>query len=264
MQYVTEESRSVVFYTNKDYYDDTHTFDYPVGSRIVPTTTIYEQIVKASPFVKTHEIFPAFREPQHNTFQAQCETIRKLTQESGEHFIYCYWDQLDTLLHETGPDSDRVATMMSELNQAYQALCDSLDKDTVVVTIADHGQVQVEPINLREYDDLWSMFRHEPSIESRATAFFIRPEYKTVFAEKFNQYFRDKYLLYPIDVVRKIELFGNGDPHPRITEFLGDFLAIAVDHYYFKLHDRGFVMKGQHAGLLAEESLVPLILHTKK
>ncbi|MDY0373465.1 MAG: alkaline phosphatase family protein [Candidatus Izemoplasmatales bacterium] len=264
MQYVKEEKRNVVFYTNQDYYDETHAFTYPVGATIVPYTTLYEQIEKASPDVLTKEIFPAFREANHTTFSSQCDTIVKTCKEPGRHFIYCYWDKLDTLCHETGPVSDKVERMMKELDQTYQTLIQALPEESVVVVIADHGQVAVEPIALRDYPDLWDLFLHEPSIESRATAFFIKPGCHEQFETTFNQYFRDRYILYPSRVVREIELFGEGPAHPRIDEFLGDYLAIAIDHSYFKLHDRGFVMKGQHAGLLAEESLVPLIIHSKR
>lgn len=264
MQYVKEEKRNVVFYTNKDYYDEEHQLTYPVGLTIAPYTTLYEKIVAQSPDVKTKEIFPAFREPEHSTFAKECQTITLACQEPGRHFIYCYWDQLDTLLHETGPDSERVEAMMKELDQTYQTLIESLHEDTLTIVIADHGQVAVEPIELRNYPDIWELMLHEPSIESRATAFFIKPGCHQKFEEVFHQHFRHQYVLYPTEAVREMELFGEGPAHPRIADFLGDYLAVAIDHYYFKLHDRGFVMKGQHAGLLAEESLVPLIIHLKK
>jgi hypothetical protein len=45
---------------------------------------------------------------------------------------------------------------------------------------------------------------------------------------------------------------------------LGDYIAIATDHYILSAQNTGFVMKGQHAGLLAEEMLVPLIIYSKK
>ncbi len=263
-QYIKEEKKSVIFFLNRDYYDDNTIFDYDVAGKYVPVRKIYEQIIACNPDVECREVFPEFREPRHDTFLKQTETILDIINKPGKHFIYCYWDKLDTLMHEFGPDSEEARDMVRSIDAGYGNLVEKLPKSSLVVLIADHGQIGVQPIHLRSYPDLWDTFSHSPSLDSRATAFFIKPDRKDEFEQLFNTYFRDKYVLYKSRDVLEMNLFGEGPKHPKIEEFLGDYVGIAVDHFYFKLTTDDFVMKGQHAGLLAEESFVPLIFHEKR
>jgi predicted AlkP superfamily pyrophosphatase or phosphodiesterase len=262
-QYVKDLNKSVVFFTNKDYYDETTVFDHDVANRHVAYKNLYEQIREASPDVATHEVFPAFRTPNNTTFLKETEVALESMRQPGRHFTYIYWDQLDSLMHEFGPGSVEVKRQLDEIELAYRSFLDQIDEDTIVLLTADHGQVEVCPIDLTKYPALWETFDHQPSIESRAATFFIKPGMNSHFELLFNTFFRDYYVLYPIKDVLQMKLFGPGTPHPKISEFLGDYLAIAIDNYYFKISHHGFEMRGQHAGLLADEMLVPLIVGKK-
>jgi len=263
-QYVKEVDRSVVFYLNKDYYDEKTVFKENLSSVAAPVKKIYEMIEEKNPLIKTMEVFPAFSQAHHDTFMKECETIFSKCEEDGEHFIYAYWDKLDTVMHDKGPGSIEVNKMLSTIEEGYIYLKENLDEDTIVIMIADHGQVGVCPIELRRYADLWDTFVHEPSIESRASTFFIQEDRKSEFKKLFLKYFRDYFLLFTKEEVKALNLFGEGEEHPKFNEFLGDYLAVAIDHYYFKLSEGTYFMKGQHAGLLEEEVMVPLIIHSKK
>ncbi|MCK7486825.1 MAG: alkaline phosphatase family protein [Bacillus subtilis] len=262
-QYVKEVDKSVVFFTNKDYYDETTVFEYQVANRHVSYANLYEQIRQASPDVATHEVFPAFRTPANDTFQKETEVALELMRQPGRHFTYIYWDQLDSLMHEFGPGSIEVKQQLDCIEQGYRSLIEQIGDDTLVLLTADHGQVEVCPIDLTKYAALWETFTHEPSIESRATTFFIKPGMTSHFESLFNLFFRDYYVLFPMKDVLEMNLFGFGTPHPKLPEFLGDYLAVAIDNYYFKTNHGQFEMQGQHAGLLADEMLVPLIVGKK-
>lgn len=263
-QYVKELDKSVVFFTNKDYYDEEVTFDHNVASTYVPYDNLYKQIEAASPDVKTHEIFPAFRTPQNDTFLKQVDVALALTKEPGRHFAYVYWDQLDSLMHEFGPGSIEVKRQLDQIEEGVAKLNELIESDTIVLLIADHGQVDVCPIDLTKYTALWDTLSHEPSIESRATSFFVKPGLEPHFESLFRLFFRDYFVLYKKEDVLQMELFGPGKPHPKFDEFLGQYLAIAVDAYYFKTNRGRFEMKGQHAGLCADEMLVPLVIFKKE
>jgi len=263
-QYVKEVDRSVVFYLNRDYYDEKTLFKEDISAQAAPVKKIYEMIEEINPSVKTMEIFPAFSQPHHDTFMKECITIFSACEEEGEHFIYAYWDKLDTVMHDKGPGSIEVNKMLATVEEGYIYLKENLGEDTIIIMIADHGQVGVCPIELRRYADLWATFIHEPSIESRAATFFIQKEKKFEFEQLFLKYFREYFLLFTKEEVKALGLFGEGEEHPKFDEFVGDYLAIAIDHYYFKLSEGTYFMKGQHAGLLEEEVMVPLIIHSKK
>ncbi|MFA5037735.1 MAG: alkaline phosphatase family protein [Candidatus Izemoplasmatales bacterium] len=263
-QYFHEEAKTIILFRNTDYYNDSTIINHPVAETELKYQTIYSQIEAMNPDVKTHELFPAFRTPEHDTVQKLCATIIKTTQSLGKNFIYAYWDKLDTLMHEYGPASQAVKLMVREINNAYQHMIEVLTDDTIVIVIADHGQVAVKPLPLWNYPNLEATFLHKPSVESRMTAFFIKPEQRENFVSQFKKHFDKKYLLYPSDEVVKMGWFGFGTPHPRFREFIGDYLAIAISHYYFQLFEYPTVMKGQHAGILPDEMTVPLIIHSSR
>ena len=115
LQYVKEEDRSVIFFFNKDFYDIEHEFDYNVSEKFVPVTKIYDLIEESNNDVTTKEIFPEFRVPEHKEFKDICNSIVKETREEGKHFVYAYWDKLDTYLHETGTESLKVKNTFKRL-----------------------------------------------------------------------------------------------------------------------------------------------------
>ena len=263
-QYVQEEDKNVVFFMNQDYYDEEYKFTYNVSEKYVNVKKIYELIEEANPKIKTHEIFPEFRIKEHKTIKDQVNTVLKTINDKNQNFIYAYWDKLDTYLHEYGITSDVVHQHIKEIDEAISYLYQNIDEDTLVIITADHGQVDIEGINLWEYEDLTSLLRHQPAIEARATAFYIKEGKEKIFEEVFNKHFKDKYILYKSEELLKMKLFGEGQINPKTKGFLGDYFAIAIDKYSFRLQNAKHVHKATHAGLLKDEMMIPLIILNKK
>jgi predicted AlkP superfamily pyrophosphatase or phosphodiesterase len=189
--------------------------------------------------------------------------VIKVSQEAGRHFTYVYWDKVDWVMHEFGVGSIEAAEQIRLVEAGYVKLKAALPTDTIVLMIADHGQLDVCPIDLAKFADLRDLLVREPSVESRAAAFFVKQGKHEAFVQKFNQYFRDYYVLYKTKDVLKLNLFGEGTPHDRSVAFLGDYVAIAIEAYYFLFQaNPHMVFKGHHAGLTADEMLVPLIIRT--
>ena len=264
LQYVKEEDKSVIFFFNKDFYDETVEFDYNVSDKYVPVKKIYQQIEEVTDDVKTVEIFPEFRTPKHKTFGDFASTIVNECKAEGKHFIYAYWDKLDTYLHETGTESEVVRNHINEINSDIKGLLNSLDDDTLVIITADHGQLDIEEIELWKYEKIIETFKHNPSIEARATAFFIKEGMEEQFVNEFNNNFRDNFLLQKSEDIINTKIFGDDSMHPKAKEFLGDYFAIAIDKYSFKLSNSKKSFKAQHAGLTKDEMLVPLIIIKQK
>jgi len=264
LQYVKEEARSVIFFFNKDFYDADHEFDYNVSEKFVPVTKIYDLIEQKNSGIKAIEVFPEFRVPEHKEFKDLCNTVIKETKSKGNHFIYAYWDKLDTYLHATGTTSKKVQNHIQEINNDFKYLVEKLDDDTLVIVTADHGQIDIEEIELWKYKSIIDTFAHNPSVEARATAFFIKEGMEEQFVEEFNKSFRDSFILYKSEAFLKSKYLGNSDEHIKMREFLGDYFSIAIDKYSFKLINskKGFL--AQHAGLTKDEMLIPLIVFSPK
>jgi len=260
LQYIKEEDKSVIFFFNKDFYDDKVEFDYNISQKFAPLTKIYDLIEDVAEDVNTLEVFPEFRTPEHKEFRDICNTVIKECQKEDKNFIYAYWDKLDTHIHRSGTESNKVHEHIEKLNNDLKYLRDKLDDDTLVIVTADHGQIDIEEVNLFDKEELVKTFKHNPSIEARATAFFIKEGMKNQFEKEFNKHFRDKFILFESEDFIKTKILGEGNENKKIREFLGDYFSVAIDKYSFKLSNSKRAFKAQHAGLTKEEMLIPLII----
>ncbi len=264
LQYVKEEEKSIIFFFNKDFYDETVEFDYNVSERYVPVTKIYELIERYNSDVSTAEIFPEFRVPEHKTFKDVCNTVVNETKKEGKHFIYAYWDKVDTYLHKYGTTSTEIHEHLTQINQDVQAFVDDLDDDTLVIMTADHGQIDIEEVELWNYSDVVDTFKHQPSVEARATAFFIKEGMEEQFVSSFNKHFGEWFMLYKSEDFLNTKYLGDAKEHPKLREFLGDYFSVAIDKYSFKLVNSKRAFKAQHAGLTVDEMSIPMIILNKK
>ena len=264
LQYIKEEDRSVIFFFNKDFYDEAYEFDYNVSEKYAPVKKVYEQIQENNDDVKTIEIFPEFRTPEHKKFRDICNSIVKSTEEEGKHFIYAYWDKVDTYLHHSGTTSDIVKNHLAEINEDVKYLVDTLNDDTLIIITADHGQIDIEELPLWENQKIVETFKHNPSIEARATAFFIKEGMEEQFHSEFIKSYGEYFILYKSSDLLKTHYLGYGEEQYKLKEFLGDYFSIAIDKYSFKLSDSKRSFKAQHAGLTKDEMLIPLIIFSQK
>ena len=99
-----------------------------------------------------------------------------------------------------------------------------------------------------------------PSIEPRATTFFVKDNRHEEFLKLFKKYFKKDFVLLTKEELLTSNLLGFGKSHPLINDFLGDYLSIAINNKMFKfLETKHYV--AHHAGLTKAELEVPLILN---
>lgn len=172
----------------------------------------------------------------------------------GPAYAFLYWDAIDRVGHERGPDSpafDRAA------RKALDAIAGALDnlRDVTVLITADHGQVPVAPDRVDYLDELWpelpSMLAlGRPAGSSRDAFLHVRPEHvDTVLAElpsRVGQGTR---------VLAAQALFD--DPGPRLAARLGQVAVLAAPGREVWLrsapgNERWF--RGQHGGLDSAET----------
>ncbi|KFZ26144.1 MAG: Type I phosphodiesterase / nucleotide pyrophosphatase [Candidatus Izimaplasma bacterium HR2] len=263
VQYFPNEDVNMVVFQQRDFYDEDNIIEEDLREKYLSFKRMYQQISEVNKDVNASEIFPSFLEGGAESFAEQVERVLTKVKNNDKSFTYIYWTQPDLYQHQFGVYSDEVKDVLEELNVSFEDLINNIDDDTLVVVIADHGLTDVQPLNLFEYTDILSSLKRLPSLEPRATNFFVKEEKLDSFREMFNRYFENEYLLYSKQEVLDMKLFGDGIQHKMIDSFLGDFIAIAIDKYMFVLNE-GKSYKAHHAGLLEDEMMVPLIIYSKK
>lgn len=244
------------FYNEKKYGQD---FAY----NAVPVDTTVEELNRKG--IKSRILFPAFKEDGCATFLQMCQRLQRYSTNKEYDYIYAYWDGYDTIMHINGPSSKKCDGYLRELNSNLEMLSKELGEDTMLIVTADHGQIDVEEtINL--YPKYEKYLLKKPSLEFRATAFYVKEELKEEFEKVFKEEFEEDFILLTHSQVLQTQLFGTSKDHPRFEEFIGDYLAIAKSKKCFKYQESPSNdpdLKGQHAGMLDDEVLIPIIVFMK-
>lgn len=182
-----------------------------------------------------------------------------------DQFIYAYWPNPDSEAHGSGPLSAKSRDVVHKLNDEVASLAMRLaGTDTLLIVTADHGlRGDMQPAYVSKIPEILECLIMPPSIESRAATFFVKPHKKAQFEKAFAEHFASDFVLFTREEVLEKRLFGWGKSHPKVDDFLGDYLACAVGDRYIDFavlgepEKRRFV--GAHAGLTEDEMLVPVI-----
>jgi hypothetical protein len=235
---------------------------------LLPYEDIIPQIERyAEGLVQCHKVLPSYDPHGVNSFSEMIGRIREYSQLAGPQLIMAYWHEPDTLMHNEGPYSETVRHEMLLYDRQLADLMAELD-DTLLVVTADHGQVAVtREIFIDEHPAVHDCLVVPPTLETRATSFFVKTHRRQEFVAAFNDLLGDCFLLMPREEVLARGLFGPGQAHHRVDDFLGDYLACATGQTIIRYHSLfnrpRFSFKGHHAGLCPEEMLVPLIIVQK-
>jgi hypothetical protein len=262
IQYFKKENSNVAVFLNHDYYHPEVKFKELLRDKYLKYPTIYEQIQKASPDVNTYELFPSFRENGFRSFHEQGNRLLEIHKNDLKTFTYVYWTEPDMTEHDYGIHSKETNKVLNDLNTELDRLKDELAEDVLMIVIADHGLIDVNAYDLLADKKLLSMLLRMPSMEPRATNFFIKPFFKKAFKKHFNRMYGKHFMLLSKKELLNSKLLGTGFTHPLIHDFLGDFIGIAIDSYMFKLGSHNKFL-AHHAGLTKGEMEVPLVIYHK-
>lgn len=260
VQYFKKENTNLTVFTNQDFYDHKRIFDEVLRDKYLKYPLIYDQIKAFSPRTKTYELFPNFRPNGFASFKEQTEKVLEIIEQKSKTFTYVYWAQPDMVQHDYGIDSLETKNILRKLNEEAEELANKINDQTLLIFIADHGLVDVKAFDLTDNKPLIRLLKRNPSIESRATNFFVKPfkkkKFKSVFEDNYGAFFK----LYTKNEIIKSGLLGYGKKHPMLDSFLGDFVAVATDEYMLEFL-KGSSFKAHHAGLTRGEMEVPLIIY---
>jgi hypothetical protein len=261
VQYIPEEKANLTVFPNVDFYTGKE-FKENLEQKYMPYTSILSLIKKQNNHIQTREFFPSFRKGGSNSFQEEIERLLLFLHNTDYSFSYVYWTEPDFSVHQKGTNHEDIKQLINNLNQEFTLLINNLPPKTIVILIADHGLTNVNEIKLFNYKELLALLKQKPSIEPRATSFFVQKGKEEEFKTLFNFYFSNDFKLYTRDEFFSSNLLGPGSIHPQTQKSLGDFISVALTDKLFTLNKES-TYKAHHAGLTEEEMIVPLIVVTK-
>lgn len=245
-----------------------------VFKSIVNYESVYKRIEKASPHVKVFEIMPGYSEKKTtksiraDNIDEIKENIETVCQIPGEKFIMAYCDNPDGLMHQYGTSSEEVRMFLNETENKIQKLVDELPQDTILIISADHGHKDIEKAyTLLDYPQILECLIQPASLESRVVGFWVKEEMKEIFVERFNQEFGEEFWLITKEEFLKQNFLGFGEKHPKIDDFIGNYIALSVAGSIIRLEtylaEGKKIKKSTHCGLTKEEMEVPVIVIEK-
>ena len=272
-QYFKEYGRAIDMLSHQESYlrEDISSAKINVFDTIVNYKSVFEQIEEASGGVKAYEITPLYPSRRFkrtliaDNTDEMVEHIENLCELSGEKFIFAYSENPDGLLHKFGTKSEEVRDFVKNTEEKIEKMCKNLSDDTIVIISADHGHKDIEKAySLFDYPEIHECLFMPISLESRFVSFCVKEGMEKTFEERFNNIFKDEFLLMSRKEFLDKNFLGFGTKHPKIDEFLGNYVALSISSSIIKIEtllaDGKPVKKSTHCGLSAEEMEVPVIV----
>ncbi len=256
--YFGEIGKTVAVFRNTLQQSDVPAVDYDVAKRYIPYKSIFERIEEVQGR-KTAYWIAFYTKYGAKSVRHICNTARRISRKRKHKYIYTYWNEPDHTMHGYGVGSKEAHEQVLLINSEVERLCRKLKNSLVIIT-ADHGQCDAKTVYLEDYPTLTEHLVIPPSVEARAISFFVKEGKQAEFKEEFNRLFGDVYRLMTRDEVFSEGILGNGTPHRKTGDFIGDFLAVATGKVNLDYKRGDFEPTGVHAGLTEEEMTVPLIV----
>lgn len=259
--YFKELKRDVILFQGTDYFTQEN-LGVNIQKDYLPYNVFYHKFN-----VKTRELQPSFAPNGFHRLDNLLKEMVKISKQNEDTFTYIYWDEPDATLHEYGCHHQKSLDKIKELNQQLELATQQLTRDSLLIITADHGHLDVEEICLLLFSKIMQLLDRMPSNEGRCTFFSVKRGKKEEFKSIFNFYFGNYFHLMSKEDFIDAEYIGLkniGKLNERISDFIGDYVAIATSKYYFKYDKQPFIFKSHHAGLTQMEMQTPLIIFVKK
>ncbi len=268
-----EFCRTVDIFTNLDSYTKTPVASANAAEFVMPYETIYRDIADSiigdvQPFTVTNEkVTIAEKGDIHktaDTFERVCELIKMICMSNQNTFTYVQWNSPDDIAHKDGVTGEKTAAALKSINKQLEVLCKDLT-DTLVIVSADHGMKDItEEIKINYIPDIMECLVIPPFVESRAAACFVKNDRRTDFERAFHNHLGNDFILLSKNDILTKGILGDGRTHPKITDFIGDYMICAIADKSVKYLTLNTKPKPPHAadhgGLTEEEMIIPLII----
>jgi arylsulfatase A-like enzyme len=190
-----------------------------------------------------------------------CDRVASLT--NGDTYIYAYWPDIDSLIHDLGTTHDDVHAAVQRVDDALSSLAERLD-DTLLIVTADHGLIDIDTkLYVNDHPELRNTLRIPLCGEPRAAYAYVKPGSEAAFTNQVHDAFGDACDVLPSTQLVDEEYFGMGKPSAELIDRIGDYVILPNESHviYDLLSKEEAVHTGFHGGLTEEEMLVPLIIY---
>jgi hypothetical protein len=182
-------------------------------------------------------------------------------------YIWVYWEGVDHLSHHHGPDSEQPAADFSAFSAAFERLFlerlrPALRQDTLVILMADHGQLATPPDShylLGSHPGLARRLHITPTGENRLMYLYVRPGQLEAVREYIQRAWLGQFTTVDSAYAAHSGLFGPGEAHPRLLDRLGDLIVFPGESGYIWWAEKENFLLGRHGGLNPQEMLVPFL-----
>lgn len=231
--------------------------EYHVANRFIPRDFIFHRITEAGQ-AEACSVSP-FGDVRVDSLDALFSTTLALAMDEKRRYIYTYWSDPDHTMHEKGCYHEKVLATVQDINNRLERFYAQLPPDTLLLLTADHGLIDGDFKYLEDTPELYQMLLHDTTIETRAVSFHVKPECKAAFPAAFEKIFGGHFLLMTRDEFIR-DYLGDGEIRPQVYDFVGDYMALAIDATCIGNRRSEHELKGVHAGLTPREMLVPLMI----
>ena len=254
--YLKKQKRVVELYTSKDYFSKEKVLPY--------TQKVNCFLDRAQTDRKIYTVGPSYLNYSNkienkvaNTIDEMFLKIDEILKEKEKHFLYCYCSEPDYTMHEFGVKSKEAQEKFNSIVAGLKNLI-STNKDVLILTTADHGQVDIR--KYFEFDKELLLLQRRPlSMEPRFVSFKIKFGKKGKFKKLFNEKYVKYFDLIPQKEAIKQKFFGKGKNLRKLKNFIGDFIAVGNEEFVaFNINNSPSPLKGHHSGGTKEEIIVPV------
>lgn len=203
----------------------------------------------------------------HSISESIEHTIHHVREAPEPTYTHLYIHDIDSLCHRVGVFDPTVDAMVSGLNEHIARLAAELRGRARIIVSADHGLINIDLSNRHPIypgDPLLDLLQVPPSGDARLPLFHVKEGMHERFEAAFNERFGGQFALLDIAEAERIEIFGPAPMSPKARMHFGDYVAIAFQPAMLDYMPPGrtpaSAYYAQHAGLSAQEMLVPMIV----
>lgn len=275
-QYFKEYGRAIDMLSHRESYigENLNNANLNVFEKIVNYKSVFNQIEESNNNIKAYEITPTYSDKRANrsiradSIDEVLENIELLCNNKEEKFILAYCDKPDGLLHKYGTTATEVKDFILDTENKIEKMAENFNEETLLIISADHGHKDIdEAYTLLDYPEIQECLIMPASLESRSLTFWVKEDMKELFETRFNNVFKDKFILMKKEEFLGKNFLGKGKKHPKIDDFIGDYVALSISGSMIRLEtflaEGKKVKKSTHCGLTKEEMEVPVIVIKK-